>query len=57
MLGSMNSVHTPLSCSKLLAVSIIEMAGARFSLSQEEVNLHEVSSLRHLYHTSPRVLI
>lgn len=57
MLASMNNLYTPLSCSKLLAVSIIEMAGARFSLSQEEVNLYEVGFLRHLYRTSPRVLV
>lgn len=57
MLASMNNLYTPLSCSKLLAVSIIEMAGARFSLSQTEVNLYEVGFLRHLYGTSPRVLV
>lgn len=50
----MNNLYTPLSCSKLLAVSIIEMAGARFFLSQEEVNLCEVAFLRDLELTTLR---
>lgn len=54
MLASMNNLYTPLSCSKLLAVSIIEMAGARFFLSQEEVNLCEVAFLRDLELTTLR---